>query len=101
MNSQKETEKERDKYCTLDNQKQVILQNKSYKTYNWYRMVVFPALSSPTIITLCSVKRKRIIWTTIFVISLLTEYYGQFTIYVECVLHFGPGFGKYLQNQQS
>ena len=28
-------------------------------TYNWYKIVVFPALSKPTIITLCSVKRKN------------------------------------------
>lgn len=27
-------------------------------TYNWYKIVVFPALSKPTIITLCSVGEK-------------------------------------------
>lgn len=28
-------------------------------THNWYKIVVFPALSSPTIITLCSVNRTK------------------------------------------
>lgn len=28
-------------------------------TYNWYKIVVFPALSKPTIITLCSVGKKK------------------------------------------
>lgn len=28
-------------------------------THNWYRIVVLPALSNPTIITLCSVKKKK------------------------------------------
>jgi len=28
-------------------------------TYNWYKIVVFPALSKPTIITLCSVEKKK------------------------------------------
>jgi hypothetical protein len=32
----------------------VIFQNKYGFTYNWYKIVVFPALSKPTIITLCS-----------------------------------------------
>lgn len=27
-------------------------------TYNWYKIVVFPALSKPTIITLCSMNKN-------------------------------------------
>ena len=35
-------------------------------TYNWYKIVVFPALSKPTIITLCSVGEKKQKQKTIF-----------------------------------
>ena len=86
--------KERQHY-TLDNQKQVILQYKINLTkltidIEWWS---FQHCQVQQLSLCVLLKEKRIIWTTIFVISLLTGYYGQFTIHVEGVLHFKwPGF---------
>ena len=36
-----------------------IIDRDENDTYNWYKIVVFPALSKPTIITLCSVNKNN------------------------------------------